>query len=355
TPLVDNTARQLPTDPEFLNPGQLQVLTYSLDDNTAGSGKAGVVVINVTVLSPGGGNHGLEIKSTAKGTHGSVEIGTITVSGGRTFVLTQSPQGGAPRITDPRPTPGTTPTAPDGTTPLDLEFKGPSTIDVWSITSTGTIDSISNDTSDGEVVNVDCAGVADFAADWIGIAKSHTGVDSNHAANAVNGVNILDDGGTAGGATTPFVQQRNLVHIHGGLTPYLISVRARRGVGNLWADGGIIGNVVADSNGKQGKGPGFDGIDGPIVATVSALPSTGRIQFVDIGQGIEYGGRGEVAFAGIFAQDVIQEVFGRGPGRDIRGPIIVNGAGVIHDPVDGTTIGNITLNGGSIISTSIII
>ena len=85
TPQVANTGKVLPTDPDFLNPGQLSVLTYATDDNTIGSGKGGVVVLNVTVSSPGGGNHGLLVKTTAQGTNGSVEIGTINVSGGRRF------------------------------------------------------------------------------------------------------------------------------------------------------------------------------------------------------------------------------------------------------------------------------
>ena len=366
TPQVANTGKVLPTDPDFLNPGPLSVLTYATDDNTIGSGKGGVVVLNVTVTSPGGGNHGLLVKTTAQGTNGSVEIGTINVSGGRDFVLTPNPTGsGAPTINDPRPASGTTPTAPDGTTPLDIVFEGPATVDVWSITGAGNIDSIDNETPDGEIVNVTATGVADIAADWIGIAKSHTGVDSDHAANAVNGVNILDDGGSTGGNTTPFVQQRDLIHISGGATPFLISARARRGIGNIWVEG-IIGNIVADSNGKQGKGPGFDGIDGPIVATdSSAFPTeTGRIKFVDIGQGISFGGRGAVAFAGIFASQTIEQVFGRGPGRDIRGPIVVDPFSPVappnpphtSNPTDGGGfIGNITLHGGSIIQSSILI
>src|SRR5262249_14770092 len=43
-PLVPNTAISLPTDPQFLNPGQLSYIAYGIDDPQA----AGVVMLNVT-------------------------------------------------------------------------------------------------------------------------------------------------------------------------------------------------------------------------------------------------------------------------------------------------------------------
>ena len=85
-------------------------------------------------------------------------------------------------------------------------MQGPSTIDTFSIISqakTGAtltpIDSIDNDT-DGEVVNVQAQSIGDFTAQTIGLAKSHTGVDKDHSANAVEGSVIQDNGG-AGAAT----------------------------------------------------------------------------------------------------------------------------------------------------------
>ncbi len=201
TPQIGNPARVLPTDPEFLNPGQLSVTTLGVDDASPAGGKSGVIVLNVTVTSPTGGNHGLLVESNAQGTNGSVEIGTINVSGGRDFVFTPAvaatatTPGSPPRVSDPLPPQTGTPTAPDATTPVEIVFQGNATVDAWSITSTGNIDSIDDETPNGEIVNVTATGVADIAADWIGIAKSHTGVDSDHEGNAVNGINILNDGG----------------------------------------------------------------------------------------------------------------------------------------------------------------
>ena len=59
----------------FLNPGNLSVLTYAVDDQ-----KSGVVVLNVTVdnaSTDGVANHGLLVQSGAAGTNGSVEFGEI--------------------------------------------------------------------------------------------------------------------------------------------------------------------------------------------------------------------------------------------------------------------------------------
>ena len=78
TPQVANTARLLPTDPQFLNPGNLSILTYAVDDHKGG----GVVVVNITVDSRFGSgtpNHGLLIQSDAAGANGSVEIGEIVM------------------------------------------------------------------------------------------------------------------------------------------------------------------------------------------------------------------------------------------------------------------------------------
>ena len=369
TPLVNNTTRTSPADPEFLNPGQLSVLTYGVDDATLAGGKGGVIIMNVTVAAgpadtvtgTGGGNHGLDVETGANGTNGSVEIGNVTTSdAGRAFVFTPAVPATATtdaiplKLSDPRPTQATGPTAPDATTPIDLIFSGKSTIDVWSITGTGNIDTIDNETSDGEVVNVTATGVGDFAADWIGIAKSHTGVDGNHAGNAVLRATILDDGGTAGGATTPFVQRRNLIHISGGTTPALISARARRGIGNIWVEG-IIGNLTADSNGKQGKGGGFDGIDGPILATDRRRRGRPHDQR-------QHRPRHQLRWARARSPSpgsspaTPSRKFKAARTEDIRGPIVIDGQPPgVHDPIDGLSIQRIDLKGGSIINSPILI
>ncbi|HEX3358040.1 MAG TPA: hypothetical protein VHS31_13795, partial [Tepidisphaeraceae bacterium] len=353
TPLVANPNFGLNGDTnQFLNPGNLSVLTYSVDDHKGG----GVVVLNVTLDNAGVvGNHGLLVESGAQGNNGSVEIGTITLTdAGRTITETPAADGlgGPPTIAvQDRGDATITTTAPSATTPVDVVFKGPSTIDAWSITGNN-IDLINNQT-DGEVVNVNATSLGEIDANTIGLAKSHTGADPGHSGNAVNGITIQNDDGSAfpNNTTTPvnspFVQQRNLIFIQGDL----VQARARKGIGNILVQG-IIGSIVADSNHKNDPGGGFEGIDGPIVAIPGGANglTDARIQSVDIGRGIEFGGRGDVPFSGIFAGDAIQSIVGDAVGDDIRGPIQVGGnTGAGSNPVDGRTLTSISLNGGAII------
>ena len=352
TPLVNNTAKTLPTDPDFLNPGNLSVLTYPVDDN-----KAGVVVLNVTVDSNSGNtaNHGLEVDTGATGTNGSVEIGSITMDdAGNTITEITDPNTGLPLLRAPAQPTQPILTAPDTTSPVNILLKGKSTIDVWSITGQR-IDSIENDT-DGEIVNITALSVADISAEWIGIAAhSHTGVDKSHSGNAVNGFTVQDDGGDVPNTTaneapvaSPFVGQRNLIHISGQAgNSYLVSARARKGIGNILV-AGIIGNITADSNDHKDPGGGFEGIDGPIVATATASDTSARIMSVDVGRGLEFAGRGNVPRSGIFAGDAIQSV--TATNADIRGPIMVGDGDAVSNPVDGLTITNITLKNGSLIN-----
>jgi hypothetical protein len=348
TPLVKNTAKTLPTDPDFLNPGNLSVLTYPVDDH-----KAGVVLVNVTVDSNPGNvaNHGLEVDTGAVGTNGSVEIGSITMlDAGRTVTETTDPTTGLPLLRAPAQPTEPILTAPDTTSPVNILLTGKSTIDAWSITGQR-IDSIENDT-DGEIVNISALSVADISAEWIGIAAhSHTGVDPSHSGNAVNGFTVQNDqGDVAAGATplTPFVGQRNLIDIAGQAgNSYLVSARARKGIGNILV-AGIIGNITADSNDHKDPGGGFEGIDGPIVATATASDTSARIMSVDVGRGLEFGGRGDVPRSGIFAGDAIQSV--TATNADIRGTISVGGGPPpLSNPVDGLTLDNLSLKNGSLI------
>jgi hypothetical protein len=350
TPLVNNPNFNGTTDTtQLLNPGNLSVVTSSVNDHKGG----GVVVLNVTVNNAGSaGNHGLLVESGAKGTNGSVEIGTITMDdAGVPVVETPAADGlgGPPTIAAATEDPATlAANGPDATTPIDIVFKGPSTIDAWSITGNN-LGTINNETN-GEIVNVSAASVGDIEAQTIGLAKSHTGADPSHSGNAVNGVTIQDDQGTASGLT-PFVQQRNLISIRGDL----VQARSRKGIGNILVTG-IIGSIVADSNHKNDPGGGFEGIDGPIVAIGGGTNGTtdARIQSVDIGRGVAFGGRGNVPFSGIFAGDAIQSIVGDAVGDDIRGPIVVGGnPGAGNNPVDGDTITSISLNGGAIIGSYI--
>jgi len=73
-------------------------------------------------------------------------------------------------------------------------------------------------------------------------------------------------------AVTPFNQQRNLIHLFGPPTAYLVSARARAALA-IFLVGRVIGNVAADVNGHKDPGGGFEGIDGPIVAITGSDPA----------------------------------------------------------------------------------
>src|SRR4029077_7168479 len=111
-------------------------IAYGVDDPQAG----GVVLINVTVTAQGGANHGLMVESGATGTNGSVEIGTVNLTAaGRPFVFTapvDATVSGVPGIAvAPRNDTLVGQSAPSNLTPLDIVLKGPSTVDVFSITA----------------------------------------------------------------------------------------------------------------------------------------------------------------------------------------------------------------------------
>jgi hypothetical protein len=361
TPLVVNTARQLPTDPEFANPGNLSYLTYAVDDHKG----AGVVVVNITVDSRSGNiaNHGLLVETGAQGRLGSVEIGTIQLTNDSDLqrgVIETTSSTGAPSIRIPARNDQNTPgTPPSLATPADIVMKGGSRIDSFEITSIGKssarstpIDLIDNRT-DGEIVNVLAASVGRISAQTIGLARSNTGVDKAKS-NAVQGFTVQANDAAGGVASplTPFIGQRNLIHIVPPTgTGYLVEAASRAGMGNILVEG-IIGKLVANSDGIKNPNGGFEGIDGPIVAIPGATDTTtdARIQQVSIGQGVNFGGRGDVNFAGIFGGDSIQQITGSGR-ADIRGPISVGGnPGPGSNPLDGRTITNIHLINSSIIN-----
>jgi hypothetical protein len=338
-PLVQNLdpVTGLPTI-GFNNPGQLRVLAYPI------RGKAGTAIINVTAY-PGadGSGRGVEVTAGGRGTGGSVEIGEIEVRSPGTdlnfneFTRTFTPVANGQNA--------------------DIILRGKGRVDVWSVegrdpasdTTTG-ITRLENQTS-GELVNGLASDYGSIVADTIGLAQPHTGA-------AVNGIDVR------AGATPltqyPWNQQRNLMEAAGDAgSHHIASVVARRAVGNLFANGGTIGTVVANGDGRNI--PGFEGINAPIYATTNAAdPDQGNIVAVNIGEGVLPSGTGDVGLSGIFADNIIGRV--SGSRADIRGDIVASGAapgatqivnGVISS-TPGFTIGDIVLTNGSIIDADVV-
>ena len=325
--------------PGFDNPGSLSVVTYPVRD------KAGSVLVRV-LANPGanGAGRGVEITSGSRGRGGSVEFGEIIVeSSGTNLAFDQFTRVIAPF--DPLPARQNS----------DVLLSGASTIDVWSVIVrapgggdfTGSTN-IANGTN-GEVVNVRAAHIAGISANTIGLAKSSTGA-------AVNGVDVLI-------GAYPFNQQRNLVAAQAsGGAGHIGSLRARQGIGNVFA-AGSIGSVTANADGRNVGGV-FEGINGPILAAhnggTSAL--SGNIVNVSIGEGVASSGSGNVALAGIYAAGQIDQVRGSGAGRDIHGDIVSLGDtppvqtrtvnGVVQFTPD-FFIGDIILSNGAIIDADI--
>ena len=323
----------------FNNPGSLSALTYPVRD------KAGSILVRVTA-HPGanGAGRGVEVVSQARGRGGSVELGEVVVeSAGTNLAFDQFTRVVAP--IDP----------PAARQNSDVLLSGSSPIDVWSIVVrapgggdfTGSTN-IANGTS-GEIVNVRAAHIAGISANTIGLARSSTGA-------AVNGVNVLING-------YPFSQQRNLVAAQSSGGPgHIGSLRARQGIGNVFA-AGTIASVAANADGRNARGV-FEGINGPILAAHNAGISaiSGNIVSVSIGEGIAASGSGNVAFAGLYADGQIDRVRGGGAGNDIHGDIVSRGdtPGVQTRTVNGVVqttpdffIGDIILTNGAIIDADI--
>lgn len=336
---------------DFLDPPFLTVLTYPIRD------KSGVVVMRVTITPindpnsdgptdinrPGGG--GLQVDSNGRGSTQGAEISEIdTVGSGNTITFDQFNR------VYVETAPPAAPAQP--IRPLDLIFKGNTPIDIYQINATvggSTISSINNQTT-GEIVSVIGApDVLTFDAQTIGLAKSHTGA-------AVEGATVIGDN------TLPFLDQRSEI-----LLGDVNFIRARGAIGNVSAVN--IGTVAANSDGKNTSGT-FEGIAAPIVSRGTAA-QTGNIVSVQIGEGIASSGSGSFSRAGVYADDIIDSVTGRG---DIRGDIVATGNSVFAqqqatddagNPLtnpDGTpllentprfTIGGIRLTGGSIIDADI--
>lgn len=323
-------------------PGTLRVLTYPVRD------KGGVVIMRVEALPgvDGEGNtvgRGVEIISGARGRGGSVEIGEIVVLSpgtGQSF----------------NPVTRTFTDLLDGQ-PSDVLLRGPSLIDVWSVEVR---DPVSNEFTGltqftnrtaGEIVNITAAHIGEIAAETVGLAKSGTGA-------AVHGINVLLNG-------YPFNQQRNLIAAVGTPLGHIPLIVSRRGVGNVFAQG-TIGTVVANSDGRKNQSGVHEGINGPILAvqTTAFDPLAGNIIDVRIGEGILPSGSGNVSFAGLYADGMIDRVRNTGLGSDIRGDIVARGQTVQVTQVNPDTqaiesspafiIGDILLTDGMIIDAEVL-
>lgn len=343
----------VPGQPEFNDAPSLSVLTYPIRYS------GGSVILNVTVtpvddtIAPAtNGGGGLLVEAGTRGPLGTAEISQVTISGNSSNTLEFDPFNRLYNVIPPPPN-QTNPPTPNVT--LDVTFRGAARIDLWELIAPAgtTFDSIVNGTG-GEIVNI--TGAPDIIlleADTIGLAK-------RSVKTAVEGVTILDN-------SYPFNQQRTLINV-GDLN----SAVARRGIGNIVATN--INSIRANSDRKNVAGE-FEGINAPIVcrgADTSVLE--GNIVSVQIGEGVLPSGSGLVGFAGLYATGAIDNVVGSGVGVDIRGDIVASNGNflsqqvldeagnpvldIFGQPIFEETplyaIGNIRLNGGSIVEADIL-
>ena len=347
---------------EIAAPGRLSVLTYPVSDTA----KNGVIIVRVNLDSSplNEANHGLMVQSgggTIGG--GSIEIGEInTFESGRPIVVTGTPS--LDGSTELSIKPGTrsgdegfvTPTI---NSPVDLQFKGDSPINIWEIEARdrggaafSTIDSISNSTS-GEIVNVIASAIGDLSAEHIGIPQSHWGENKQHTGLTLMKNEKIDLVTLFGPGSTPMPTADTGITLSAGggnLAGYLVSARSRQEIGNIFVSG-IIGSVVANSNNKNNKAV-YEGIVGPVIAGSTAIPFTGRIQSVNIGEGLGPTGTGAIPFGSLFAASTISQITNQGLGSDIRGDIIV-GYAPLAPAVDSQSIKSIRLSDGAIIDADI--
>lgn len=325
-------------------------------------------------------NGSFDIKSSSSYAGASVEIGTINVSTGATGTQVILDGNGNPVFAaTPTPIPpvGAPTQNPNYVRPgVNLGFGGSAEVDVLEINApvttvdNGAIDNIS---SNGELVSVAAGTIGGLAARRIGVAVSHYGEVINPRQLPVGNVIHTDTGtpsggsgggstggGSAGGGSTggttlstsllgdlyPFNQQ------HTGIqSGNIIAITSQEALGNVMVVGSI-GSVAANAGGSNDPTV-FKGITGPIVADglaqVTGLATgglafiSGSINSVQIGQGIAGSGGGAVSGGGIYAENRIGNVRNQGAGSDIRGTVM-----------GGHSIGNITLNNGSLIGATIL-
>lgn len=359
-PRDPNLLFPLPTGAEeFLDPPQLDILTYGIRD------KGGQVVLRVSVSQvddlesdgvtninrPGGG--GVLVSTSGSAKNGGGEIGeinlTLTPAAATSNPFTFNPFTGAnagiPGRSYQQNPPPVAPAQP--IRPLNLIFRGSARVDVYDIVSTAAqiINSISNETK-GEIVNMTGASdVFDMAAQTIGMAKSSTGT-------TVEGALVRSN-------VFPYVNARTLINLGD-----VASIRSRGAIGNVQSVN--IAELAANSDGKDDS-KAFEGIAGVVFVNSGAANLTGNLVSARIGEGIAFDGNGLVPLAGIFSTGLIDSITGKG---DIRGSVIATGittratqqatdvdGNALVNP-DGTPlqistpthiIGTIRLNGGSII------
>lgn len=308
-------------------------------------GSQGVAIAQIIVDLSGGGS--LEIDSGTKASGSDViSIGRIVVLG----ALTDSV----------------------------ISIKGAVQVDVFKIESAAVLNSIANDTPNGDIVAIDVGGLSSttiplqiskgslgrtevpaFGPQLIGpfMGLAGTGSGSTIAAPAVTGrldgdfngqgLRPVTDASYATGNAymddigSPFDPWLNGIIVRGGDVAGRVLVSGKFG-DLLVVNGSISGLVVANSDRSTGIGQ-FDGIVGTIYAA-------NRVNDVDIGDGLAANTGGALATTGIFAGNDIGLIHNdTSKVADIRGPIGAANANDDYldgDPVNTDGVGEVRLKGG---------
>lgn len=259
----------------------------------------------------------------------------------------------------------------------NITIKGNVQVDVLRIESAAALNAISNSTPNGDIVAIDVVGLLAQTGAALEITKGHlgrtevpafgpqlfgpfmglagTGSGSTIAAPAVTGTfdadyngqglrPVTDASSAAGNAYlddigSPFDPWLNGLLVRTGNVTGEVRVAGKMGDVLVLA-GNLASRVIANYDASTGVGQ-FDGIVGTIYAS-------GRVNEVDIGDGLAANTGGALSSTGIFAGNDIGLVLNsKSKVADIRGPIGANNTAIdfpLGDGVDG--IGEIRLTGG---------
>lgn len=324
--VLDSTGNVV-LDPVTLEPlsnsGTLTVLTYPV---ARGAGGAGTVILRIT------STRGVTVRTNG----GNTQIGEIRSNGTGPSLVSDPEDAGSDGIANTNDDPFIL--DPNSTIDNSVVFKGTNT-DVFSII--GNNFNQINNTTTGEIVNINAGQVGTIRARTLGLAKSTV-----RDGMLTQGSQVADISGTTEveGNTFPFNDARNAIIVRGTSQtgPAIQRLYANESLGNVMILG-MAQEIRANADGVGVKGL-FEGIVGAIFAK-------GQLKLVNVGEGLLPSGTGDFGKAGIYCiadRDVaisnsgigrIERVINGGTDSDIRGNIVSN-----------TGIGSIEVSNGSIIN-----
>lgn len=308
TPTIDTVPATGGGDGEAEEPldAQLTLTSYGVRGS---SGKVLIAVDSSTSLSV-----------NVSGNRGSFDIGQLTTATVGTEVGFDETTGAGGFVEGTIPVPGTgTVTGGNGEEPQGLflvpaepnvlTFNGRLPVNVLEINATN-LTNLTNNTS-GDIVEVNSESIGYVTAQRVGL------IDVNTPSELILPTNLVGSF-----PLDAFSYGINAVNI--------ISIASREGVGNVVASG-QLGTLTANADGRDSRDR-FEGINGVV--------SVGDAARINIGEGVSFGGTGELPASGLFASGQFNLI--AGSGADIRGTVVAT------DQIDRIALNNGSINGARI-------